>query len=306
MADLNLELIGEVIAACKAGTSEAAEAFGRALDVQMELSVGTPGGFDLELLPSGFEGPGLAVVLVVESSSALLLLPESTGILPSWCESPDATGQAKLTTLAQELGMVLLPEQVMPDDFKAARVASLVDAVARGGVENGAALVPLEISTADGRQGTATLVWPAPHPEAVLQEPAPATSDEEPKTADESPAVSQPPAADSQPPVPGAASPPAPPRKLTIDVLPDYTRSLLRVSVPVVVTLADKRQRLSDILELGPGSIIHFEKSCEEMLDLAAGGHQIASGEAVKVGDKFGLRITSVKIPDERFRPVRK
>jgi flagellar motor switch/type III secretory pathway protein FliN len=55
---------------------------------------------------------------------------------------------------------------------------------------------------------------------------------------------------------------------------------------------------------LGPGSIIQFDKSCEEMLELDAGGRRIAMGEAVKVGDKFGLRITSIILPDERFRPV--
>ena len=88
--------------------------------------------------------------------------------------------------------------------------------------------------------------------------------------------------------------------------LPDYTRSLLRIQVPVVVTLAAKRQSLSSIVELGPGSIIHFDKSCDEMLDLEAAGHPIASGEAVKIGDKFGLRITSMRMPEERFSPIRK
>jgi hypothetical protein len=72
----------------------------------------------------------------------------------------------------------------------------------------------------------------------------------------------------------------------------------------VVVTLAEKRQALGRILELGPGAIIQFDKSCEEMLELEAGGRPIARGEAVKVGDKFGLRITSIILPEERFKPV--
>ena len=42
-----------------------------------------------------------------------------------------------------------------------------------------------------------------------------------------------------------------------------------------------------------------------QMLDLEAGGHPVAHGEAVKVGDKFGLRITSVRLPDERFEPLK-
>ena len=87
---------------------------------------------------------------------------------------------------------------------------------------------------------------------------------------------------------------------------PPYTRSLLRVRVAVVVTLAEKRQTLGRILEISPGQIIQFDKPCEEMLDLEAGDCQIASGEAVKVGDKFGLRITSIVPPEERFWPVKR
>ncbi|HEV3415267.1 MAG TPA: FliM/FliN family flagellar motor C-terminal domain-containing protein [Pirellulales bacterium] len=86
--------------------------------------------------------------------------------------------------------------------------------------------------------------------------------------------------------------------------LSSYTRSLLHIQVPVVVTLAAKKQPVGQIVELGPGSIIHFDKSCEDMLDLSVGGHRIAQGEAVKVGDKFGLRITSLILPEERFKAV--
>lgn len=88
--------------------------------------------------------------------------------------------------------------------------------------------------------------------------------------------------------------------------LPYYTRSLLRISVPIVVTLARKKQSLGRILELGPGAIIQFDKSCEEMLELDVGRRPVATGEAVKVGDKFGLRITSIVLPGERFRRVQK
>ena len=89
---------------------------------------------------------------------------------------------------------------------------------------------------------------------------------------------------------------------LTSGDLPPYMRSLLRIKVPVVVTLAE-RQKLNRIVELGPGSIIQFDKSCEEMLDLEVGNQAVACGEAVKVGDKFGLRITAMVLPDERFVP---
>ena len=86
--------------------------------------------------------------------------------------------------------------------------------------------------------------------------------------------------------------------------LPPYCRSLLKVDVPISVVLASKRQRLADILRLVPGSIIQFSKLCEDVLELRAAGQTVAVGEAVKVGDFFGLRITSMILPDERFQRV--
>ena len=112
----------------------------------------------------------------------------------------------------------------------------------------------------------------------------------------------------SKPPVasaPREAAAERPVRRYFPKRLPAYTRSLLHVQVPVVVTLAAKKQPIGQILELGPGSIIHFEKPCEDMLDLSVGEHRIAQGEAVKVGDKFGLRVTSLILPEERFQPVK-
>jgi len=88
--------------------------------------------------------------------------------------------------------------------------------------------------------------------------------------------------------------------------LPIYTKSLLKVKVPVMVTLAAKKQPLSQVVELAPGSIIAFDKPCEEMLTLEAAGQRIGMGEAVKVGDKFGLRIKQIVQPDERFLPVQR
>ncbi len=83
--------------------------------------------------------------------------------------------------------------------------------------------------------------------------------------------------------------------------LPPYTRSLLKIMVPVGVTLAATKMPLRRVLELGPGTIIPLEKSYEEPLTLYAGDQDLAVGEAIKVGDKFGLRIGSMLLPPEKF-----
>ena len=72
--------------------------------------------------------------------------------------------------------------------------------------------------------------------------------------------------------------------------LPVYARGLLKIRVPVRVTLAAQRKSIQEIIELGPGSIVKFDKTCDEPLELSVGDRPIATGEVVKVGDKFGLR----------------
>jgi flagellar motor switch protein FliN/FliY len=297
MPDLIAEIADEVLAACTAGAEKAAEAFGRAFDTKVTLSVGQLGTLDPQNLPRGLEGPGLAVVWTVGSRGALALLPESSGLVPEWCKHLDPTGPGKLTTLAEELGMLVMPEQFRPQDAAAARVENLAEALRRGGVGEGAGVVPLELS-ADDLSGVARVIWPVPDPAAVLQgatQPGASAQSEPAPPARPNPAAG------------AAANPKARPARYSARLreLPDYSRSLLRIKVPVVVTLARKRQPVSRIVELGAGSIIQFDKSCEEMLEMSVGGHPVAAGEAVKVGDKFGLRITSMILPDERFQPVR-
>jgi len=284
MASLSPDMADQVAEACRANADETAEAFSRALDAQIAVSVGQQGTLDPGDLPGELDGPGLVVALVVGQTGALVMLPESSGLLPDWYADPDPTGQSKLTTLAQELGMLVLPEDLMPEDFKVARSANLAKSLAQSEPAESPAVVPLELSAAD-RNGVARVIWPASKAMAAV-DPA----DERPPAA--APAVAETPAK------PGSKRPPR------MKDLPIYTRSLLRVRVPVVVTLADKRQPLAQIIELGPGSIIQFDKSCEETLQMDVGDHPMATGEAVKVGDKFGLRVTSIILPEERFKPV--
>lgn len=105
---------------------------------------------------------------------------------------------------------------------------------------------------------------------------------------------------------PVAPTQPRPRRLMDYSQLPGYSRSLLRVEVPVSVCLASKKQTVSEITNLGPGSIISFDKSCDDDLDLLVGDEPVARGEAVKIGEKFGLRISEMILPEEHFKTVRK
>jgi flagellar motor switch protein FliN/FliY len=69
---------------------------------------------------------------------------------------------------------------------------------------------------------------------------------------------------------------------------------ILRLQVPVIVKLAERKLTMSEVLRLGVGAIIEFSKASDEPLELLINNKPIGVGEAVKVGENFGLRITQV------------
>lgn len=95
---------------------------------------------------------------------------------------------------------------------------------------------------------------------------------------------------------PSAPSPPKPTRSFSPAVL-----RLLRTQVPLIVTLAQKHENAGKLLQLGPGSIIEFSQSCEEPLQFSVNNLPIGIGEAVKIGDHFGLKVISIVPPEERL-----
>lgn len=74
----------------------------------------------------------------------------------------------------------------------------------------------------------------------------------------------------------------------------DGLSRILRLQVPVIVKLAERRMPLSEVLRLGAGAIIEFSKSSDEPLELLINNKAIGVGEAVKVGENFGLRLTQI------------
>ncbi len=79
---------------------------------------------------------------------------------------------------------------------------------------------------------------------------------------------------------------------------------VLRLHVPVIVRLANRKILLSEVMRLGVGAIIEFVKSSSEPLELMINNKVIAHGETVKVGENFGLRITRIGDPKAIMKAV--
>ena len=59
--------------------------------------------------------------------------------------------------------------------------------------------------------------------------------------------------------------------------------------------------QIDQLLKLVPGVMIQFEKSYDSPMTVELVDQPIAQGDVVKAGEKFGLRITEILNPAERF-----
>ena len=79
---------------------------------------------------------------------------------------------------------------------------------------------------------------------------------------------------------------------------------VMKLQVPVIVKLAERKIAMSEVLRLGVGAIIEFVKSSSEPLDLMVNNKTVGQGETVKVGENFGLRITRVGDPKQLMQAI--
>lgn len=69
---------------------------------------------------------------------------------------------------------------------------------------------------------------------------------------------------------------------------------LMNVPVQISVELGRKKIRIAELLELGPGATLELPTLAGDPLDIRVNDKLIAKGEAVAVGDMYGVRILEV------------
>lgn len=76
---------------------------------------------------------------------------------------------------------------------------------------------------------------------------------------------------------------------------------LYDIPLQVSVEIGRSKILLKDLLKMGEGYVIELDKMAGEPLDLYVNSRLIARGEAVMVGDKFGIRLTDVVSTSDRL-----
>jgi flagellar motor switch protein FliN/FliY len=79
---------------------------------------------------------------------------------------------------------------------------------------------------------------------------------------------------------------------------------VMDVPVELSVEIGRRVMRLGELLKLGPDSILELDKLNGEPLDVYANKRLVARGEAVVIGERYGIRLKEVLVVDEsKVRP---
>jgi len=80
---------------------------------------------------------------------------------------------------------------------------------------------------------------------------------------------------------------------------------ILDIPLSLSVELGRNRMLISELLQLGQGSIVELSKLAGEPMDVFVNQRLIARGEVVVVNEKFGVRLTDIISPSERINKLK-
>ena len=80
--------------------------------------------------------------------------------------------------------------------------------------------------------------------------------------------------------------------------------AILKIQVPVMVRLGQRRLPLQQVLDLRPGSMIELPQRADTPLDLTVNNKTVGRGRAVRVGQSYGIQIDQVGETSERVRAL--
>jgi len=76
---------------------------------------------------------------------------------------------------------------------------------------------------------------------------------------------------------------------------------ILGLALPVSVILTQRNMEIEAVLRITVGTIIEFDMSFDAELTLQVSNQIIGHGQAVKVGENFGLRLTQINSVKDRI-----
>lgn len=300
MAELTNEQIDQIFEACRNNVASLAGSITAGLGTECELTPGedTQGAF--EILNRVPEGPGIAVTLQGDGYGILCLIPESLPI-PEWHHSPDEAQAALLETLAASWKENLLPDSEAEVQTRPVSCRNLHTHLESCQPTEDVRLLELSVNAAEGSDSPALIQIVLPVANPIMERRAEELSPDGESATDNEPAATNATSTDQNTPAPAEtadAKPPDPALEMRM-------RRINKVPVDLIVRVADRKMEVQQLRSIAPGTLLMFDKPCDSLLDVYIGNKLYCRGEAVKVGENFGIKINECNSKVVRVKKVR-
>ena len=80
---------------------------------------------------------------------------------------------------------------------------------------------------------------------------------------------------------------------------------IMDIPLKVTVELGRTKMAVSELLNLGQGSVIELSKLAGEPMEVLVNDKLVARGEAVVVNEKFGIRLTDIISKSDRIEQLK-
>jgi flagellar motor switch protein FliN len=98
---------------------------------------------------------------------------------------------------------------------------------------------------------------------------------------------------------PGSSAPPA--RNGGAKAASRPINFLFDIPLELTVEVGRRMMTMGELVEVMPGTVVELDRPAGDQLDILANGKLVARGEAVVVGDRYGIRVMEV-VGDDPFQ----
>ncbi len=312
MTGFTEENVDEIVEHCRENLELIAESVQLCFEGGHEVSIGDCVDWndgETEFL----SGPGLLASFTLEGQGMVMVLPKSLP-LPDWYTDTNDSQEARLQTLAMEWSLNLFPPSMSCGEFEVVRSDNVAASIVDMEPLDWAKRLAFPVKNESGLDSEMYLYWPLGSAKAPA---VPAADELAAELAAAEAAIpsdfggggvgmdlSGMDAAFGQPTAGFGQAPGSSGSVQSVSQMANLMGHLGQFQVTVSVRLAEKKVTMESLLGLMPGSLITFEKPCEDMLDLYINNLRYCKGEAAKIDEKFGLKVNEVGTEEEEEERV--
>jgi flagellar motor switch protein FliN/FliY len=85
------------------------------------------------------------------------------------------------------------------------------------------------------------------------------------------------------------------------DFSEERIQRILDIELPVDISFGSVKRPLSEVLKLGPGTVLELDRAADEPVTLRVNNKVFAKGEVVDVDGYYGVQITEIATPAQRL-----